>query len=81
MDSLDERRRQLCLRFAQNCLKNEKLNGMFNKKKDLHQMKKRKRKEYEERMAKTKRYKQSAIPYLTNLLNIEKEEQRQMLIS
>ena len=50
---------------------------MFNKKKYPHQMKKRNRKEYEERMSKTMRYKRSAIPYLTNLLNTEKEEQRQ----
>ena len=28
MYSLDERRRQLCLRFAKNYLKNEKLNGI-----------------------------------------------------
>ena len=81
MDSLDERRRQLCIKFAKNCMKNEKLNGMFKKKKDLHQMKKRYRKEYEERMSKTMRYKRSAIPYLTNLLNTEKEEQRQILMS
>ena len=81
MNTLDERRRQLCLRFAKNCLKNEKLNGMFEKKKDIHQMKKRNRKEYVEKMSKTMRYKRSAIPYLTNLLNAEKEEQRQILIS
>ena len=53
MESLDERRRHLCLKFAKNCLKNDKLNGMFNKKKDMHKMKKRNRKEYEENMSKT----------------------------
>ena len=80
MDSLDERRRQLCLKFAKNCLKNEKLNGMFNKKNDIHQMKKRNTKKYEERISKTERYKKSAIPYLTNLLNTEMEDQKQILI-
>ena len=80
MESLDERRRHLCLKFAKNCLKNDKLNGMFNKRKDMHKMKKRNRKEYEEKMSKTKRYKKSAIPYLTNLLNAEKEEQKQILM-
>ena len=78
MDSLDERRRQLCLKFAKNCLKNEKLNGMFNKKNDIHQMKKRNTKKYEERISKTERYKKSAIPYLTNLLNTEMEDQKQI---
>ena len=53
---------------------------MFNKKKDIHQMKKRNTKEYEERISKTERYKKSAIPYPTNLMNTEKEEQKQILI-
>ena len=70
--------------MRENCnnklINNDKLNGMFNKKKDMHKMKKRNRKEYEEKMSKTKRYKKSAIPYLTNLLNAEKEEQKQILM-
>ena len=48
MDSLDERRRLLCLKFAKNCLKIEKVKGMFKKKTNLHKMKKRKQKYYEE---------------------------------
>ena len=81
MDSSDERRRQLCLKFAKkNCLKKEKLDGMFNKKNEIHQMRKRNTTKYEERISKTNRYKKSAIPSLTNLLNSEKEEQKQILI-
>ena len=43
-------------------------------------MKKRNTKEYEERISKTERYKKSTIPYPTNLMNTEKEEQKQILI-
>ena len=46
----------------------------------MHKMKKRNRKEYEEKLSKTKRYKTSTIPYLTNLLNAEKEEKKHILM-
>ena len=42
---------------------------MFNEKKDINQMKAINTKEHEERISKTKSYKKSAVPYLTNLFN------------
>ena len=42
IETLEQRREQLCLKFAQNCLKNEKVRNVFHKKKNIHQMKKRK---------------------------------------
>ena len=42
IETLDQRREQVCLKFAQNCLKNEKVRNFFPKKKNIHQMKKRK---------------------------------------
>ena len=80
MDTLDERRRKLCLKFAKNCLKNEKVKGMFKKKTNLHIMKMRNQKSYEERNIRTKRYQKSTIPYLTKLLNIEDEEKKNLMV-
>ena len=80
MDTLDERRRKLCLKFAKNCLKNEKVKGMFKKKTNLHIMKMRKQRIYEERYIRTKRYQKSAIPYLTKLLNIEDEGEKETMV-
>ena len=79
IQSLDERRKQLCLKFAKNCLKIDKVKGMFEKKKNIHNMKKRKQKIFEEKNAKTKRYQMSAIPYLFKLLNEDNEKKKQLL--
>ena len=43
-------------------------------------MKTRKQKYYAERKIRTKIYQNSAIPYLTKLLNQDKEEMKQMLV-
>ena len=80
MDNLDERRRQLCLKFAKNCLKIEKVKGMFTKKINLHNMKTRKQNYFEERRIRTKRYQKSTIPYLTKLLNLDMEDKKQMMV-
>ena len=39
IDNLDKRREKLCLSFAKNCLKNEKVKDMFPLHKSKHQMK------------------------------------------
>ena len=41
LDSLEERRLKICLKFAQQCLRNEKLRDMFPKNLSDHKMKKR----------------------------------------
>ena len=79
IENLDERRKQLCLRFAKNCLKNDKVKGMFPKRKTIHKMKKRKEMKYSVRFARTKRYKKSTIPYMVGLLNSENEKQQAQL--
>ena len=79
IQSLDERRKQLCLKFAKNCLKIDKVKGMFEKKKNIHNMKKRRPKIFEEKNAKTKRYQISAIPYLSKLLNEDCEKKKHLL--
>ena len=42
LDTLDERRRKMCLKFAQNCLKNEKVKSMFPLKFSKHKIELRK---------------------------------------
>ena len=79
IETLDQRREQLCLKFAQNCLKNEKVRNFFPKKKNIHQMKKRKGQQFVINKTNTKRYKRSAIPYMQNLLNDEDERKQNIL--
>ena len=42
IDTLDKRREKLCLNFAKNCLKNEKVKNLFPLNHPKHKMKKRK---------------------------------------
>ena len=71
LETLEKRREILCLKFAKRCLKNEKVKQIFEKTKSKHQMKKRTPRIYENKKARTKRYKQSSVPYMTKLLNDE----------
>ena len=79
IDNLNTRRDKLCLKFAKNSLNNEKVRSMFPKKKNNHHMKKRNTQKYKINLAKTKRYKKSAIPFMADLLNKEDREKRMML--
>ena len=80
LENLNTRREQLCLRFAKNCLRNDKVKGMFPKNQTEHKMKKRKTRKFKINFAKTKRYKKSAIPYMANLLNKDDERKNLMMI-
>ena len=71
IDSLEKRREILCLKFAKKCTLNEKLKNLFPLNKNDHKMKLRKQKKYKILKANTKRYKQSALPYMRRLLNDE----------
>ena len=79
LDSLNDRRKKLCLRFAKNTLKNEKVRDMFSANKSKHQMITRKHKKFHEKISTTNRYKKSAIPYMTRLLNEENEKRNQFM--
>ena len=66
LDNLDSRREQICLKFARECLKSKKFSSWFSK-----GLKTRSGVQYySETETKTKRYRNSPIPYLTRLLNI-----------
>ena len=79
METLEERRTMLSLRFAKKCLKHEKLKKMFPLKKTKHNMIKRNKRKYQTRKIRTKRLESSAIPCMTNLLNLE-ESRKQKII-
>ena len=81
IETLEKRREILCLRFANNSLKNSKVSNFFPKKEKLHKMKKRKEKKYVINKANTKRYRRSAIPHMQNLLNQEHDRKQSVLKS
>ena len=69
IDTLESRREQLCLSFAQKCVKSKKLNHMFPKNEKLHFMNTRYEEPFEVQHANTERLKRSPIIYMQNLLN------------
>ena len=69
MEILSERREQLCLKFAQSCVKNPKSKNMFPKNVKQHNMETRKQEVYKVEHANTERYKHSSIIYMQHLLN------------
>ena len=70
IDSLEERRKSLCLKFAKNCLKVDKLKKMFPKSSTKHTMSKRNFECYNVNKTMTERYMNSAIPQMQRMLNI-----------
>ena len=79
LKTLNERRKEVCLKFAKKCLGNKKVKDMFQKKKSLHPMKKRKQEAFKHQRMKTERYKKSTIPYMVNLLNQEVKDKKTYL--
>ena len=71
LDTLERRREILCLKFAKNCLQNEKMKNLFPINRNKHSMIKRNKRKHETRRIKTSRFEKSAIPYMTKLLNNE----------
>ena len=69
MLSLKERREQLCLSFAEKCVKKPKTQNMFPTNKKKHLMETRNPEHYMVTKANTERFKKSAIIYMQNLLN------------
>ena len=69
METLKERRENLCLNFAIKCVKNPKTKKMFPEAKKIHQMEIRKTEKYQVQHANTERLRKSSVIYLQNLLN------------
>ena len=79
LETLEKRRENLCLKFAKECLKNEKVKNMFAINKSMHDMKKRKKEKFKVKNIRTERYRKSALPYMTNLLNKYEDEKMKSL--
>ena len=79
MDSLQERRESLCIKFAKKCLKVNKLRKMFPKKVTMHEMSKRNFEFYRVNKTLTNRYLHSAIPQMQRMLNNEKKKEIDIL--
>ena len=69
LDSLEDRRRELCLNFAKKCLKTEKLKHMFPKNSKSHAMGTRHEEQFQVQFANTGRLQKSPLVYMQNLLN------------
>ena len=67
--SLKDRREELCLKFAKNCLKIEKFKKFFPLNKKEHSMLMRKSDKFALDKYGSVRYKDSAIPYMKRLMN------------
>ena len=74
MKTLNQRRKEMCLKFAKNCLKNEKVRSIF----PVNNQSKRTRntEQYRVNFAKTKRYANSTVPSLQRLLNIDEQQKK-----
>ena len=69
LESLEDRRRVLCLEFAKKCVKNEKMKSLLCENEKLHDMKTRKSEKFFVNHANTSRLMNSPIIYMQRLLN------------
>ena len=70
----------MCLRFAKQCLRNEKLKSLFPKKVNNHLMEKRNGQKFVVTNALTERYRRSSIPSMQRLLNKADRERSEMMM-
>ena len=73
---LSERREVICLKFAKNCLRLENFKKLFPMHVSKHGMKTRHEEKYQMGKSNGKRYANSAIPKMLQLLNKEHKEQK-----
>ena len=79
IEPLEDRRKLLCLKFAKNCLKVDKLRKMFPKSSTIHGMSTRNLEFYDVNRTLTERYLNSAIPQMQRLLNSYKKKKYETL--
>ena len=79
VDSLNQRRETMALKFAKKTLKNQNFSKLFPLRKINHHMKVRNSEKYLISPSNTKRYQESAVPYLQGLLNRDNYEKKQRL--
>ena len=79
IESLEDRRKSLCLKFAKNCLKVDKLRKLFPKSPTLHGMSKRNNESFIVNRTLTERYLNSAVPQMQRLLNCYQKKQNETI--
>ena len=79
LKKLNLRRQNICLNFAKKCLKNNKVKHFFKESYKIHKMNKRSKNIFKVKMSRTKRFQQSAIPYMTKLLNNDYEKRKKII--
>ena len=77
LQSLEDRREMLCLKFAQKCVKNERLMHMFPLNEKEHEMKTRKKEKFKVQFAHTSRLKKSPLIYMQKLLNEDESRKKE----
>ena len=76
LQSLDERRDAIGMKFAKNCLKNANFSKLFSLNNQRHAMQVRNPLKYQVNKANTERYKNSSIPYMQRLLNNDHQKRK-----
>ena len=76
LQSLDERRDVIGMKFAKNCLKNGNFSKLFPLNSQGHAMQVRNPLKYQINKANTERYKNSSIPYMQRLLNYDHQKRK-----
>ena len=79
LETLERRRDQMCLKFAKQCLKIDKMKKFFGKNYTEHSMMKRDSNAFKVVRAQTERYRKSAIPFMIRMLNSCESEKRKLL--
>ena len=79
MDTLAVRREKLCLKFAKDCVRHEKLHDMFPKNRKLHLMDMRQNYEFVVKKARTERLQRSAVLNMQKLLNKDALEKKEIM--
>ena len=80
LETLEKRRTDLSLNFAQNCIKNEKMTEYFHEKKNVHSIDLRNTEKYEVFSANTDRMRDSSIINMQNLLNSDHKAKQEQII-
>ena len=76
LQSLEQRRKELCLQFAKDSIKNGILNDLFRENLNTHEMKTRNPEKYEVLYSNRDRMRKSSIVYMQNLLNEDHEKRK-----
>ena len=79
IESLEDRRKSLCLKFAKNCLKVDKLRKIFPKSTSVHGMSKRNVESFIVNRTLTERYLNSAVLQMQRMLNCYQKKQNETL--